>query len=114
MIIDKIENALKQHFQKTIKLSINGTNVFKTGRFVLSKINAFSFDLYIKTSKPSIEILPIPIPFDIFITDNGIIFDYSVDKIAVKNTQPYHELMFYIGKNKTSKYLNEKLVISFE
>lgn len=113
MIIEKLEMLLKQHFQKTIRIHVNNSQI-KCGKFILAKPNSFVFDLYIKTNKPTTEIISIPIPFDLVSYDNELHFDYDLSKIVVRSSNQYKDLSLYIGKNKTSKFLNNTIVLKFE
>lgn len=114
MIIEDIENAFKHNFQQQIKILL-GNTVLKQGRFVLIKPNAFAMDFYIKTQKAEIEIFQLPLPFR-FTTESakGFVFDYDIDKLLIKNSEMYNRIIEYARKNKTSKFLNNNVLITFE
>jgi hypothetical protein len=114
MIIEDIENSFKHNFQQQIKILL-GNTVLKQGRFVLIKPNAFSMDFYIKTQKTEIEIFQLPLPFR-FKTESpkGFVFDYDVGNLLIKNSEIYNRIIEYARKNKTSKFLNANVLITFE
>lgn len=113
-MINFLENYFKEQFQKNIEIAIGGTQVIKKGKFILVRPNLFAIDLYIKSNKPTAEIISLPIPFHYTTGADFIIFDYDISKIAVKNSKPHKNLSLYIGKYKTSKFLNNQLHIKFE
>jgi hypothetical protein len=113
-MINFLENFFKTQFQKNIEITIGGTQVIKKGKFILVRPNLFTLDLYIKSNKPTAEIISLPIPFHYTTNNDLIVFDYDISKIAVKNTKGYKNLSLYIGKYKTSKFLNNQLHIKFE
>lgn len=111
MIIEQIENTLKHQFQRQVKISLNGV-ILKQGKFILLRPNSFALDFYIKTSKNT-EIFQLPIPFGFTVVDNLCLFDYDISNILVENTKTYNGIIDYSRKNKTSKYLNNKVNIVF-
>lgn len=113
MILESIENAFKHNFQQQIKICL-GNSVLKQGKFILIKPNAFALDFYIKTQKPEIEVFQLPLPFEFAGEAKVFRFDYDIEKLLIKNSLMYNYIVEYSRKNKTSKYLNNKVVISFE
>jgi len=112
MIITQIEDTFKSYFQSNIRVSF-GNSTLKQGRFIILKPNTFSLDFYIKTPKMSGEILSLPLPLKFYKDGTTFVFDYTLDEITIKDSPVYNEIMDYIRKNKTSKYIHNKINIQF-
>lgn len=112
MIIEQIEDTFKLFFQNQVKIGFGNTTI-KQGKFIILKSNAFSLDFFIKTGKPTTEIVSIPLPFKFYKEGNVYMFDYSIDEIIVKDSSIHNVVMDYIRKNKTSKFLNNKISFLF-
>ncbi len=112
MIIEQIEDTFKSFFQNQIKINFGNTTI-KQGRFIILKSNAFSLDFFIKTNKPATEIVSIPLPFKFYKENNLYMFDYSIDELMVKDSVIYNTVVEYIRKNKTSKFLNNRISFLF-
>ena len=112
MINNQIEDLLKEHFQKGIRIVLDDT-VIKQGRFILVKYNSFAVDLYIKSSKPKLEVLSLPIPFDFREEGGVIVFDYNIEHIVIKDTALHKDVIEYVKRNKVSKFFNRKLELIF-
>jgi len=112
MIIEQIEDTFKLFFQNQVKIGFGNTTI-KQGKFIILKPNAFSLDFFIKTNKPTTEVVSIPLPFKFYKEDSLYIFDYSTEEIMIKDSPIHDAVMDYIRKNKTSKFLNSKISFLF-
>jgi len=106
----QLENTLKNILQENVTFSINN-NKWKTGKLRLFKQTGFYIE-FILEKKNKTERFEVPIPFneDIKITDNVIIFDYTLNTLA-RGNEYILNLIDEIDHEKNSKFYNNKMVI---
>ena len=115
-----IEDILKNHFQKNIKLLLNDEEL-KSGKFLLYKLatysNNFYIEFHIKREKKN-DLVKIPYPFKVeeHLDDGLIYFDYRLNTLLNNNTQLTNKIYTLANQypdSANNKFFDKILEIQF-
>lgn len=102
-------DKLNQLLQKKLKLSING-KIVRQGHLVLYSFKNYCIEMYFKNKTESkLRKTEIPIPFDITLTKQGMIFDYRLISLY-NDTDVVSEFKESI-QHTENKFFNNKLKV---
>lgn len=102
-----ITNMLDQILQRDIEI-VCDKKVIRKGTFILYTVKDYVMTLIIKTPTNN-KSYDIYYPFDVDMTDDMIIFDYTIDKIQCERG----DNIIDISTSTTNKFLNKKLKIKY-
>ena len=105
----KIREALDDILQRNIEVVYNNKAIRK-GTLILYNTKDYYLTIIIKTPKTN-KSYDILYPFNTDITKDRITFDYSLDGLALDNSNTLRELFSSIDISSSNKFLNGQLHI---
>lgn len=104
-----LEKTLNYFLQREINFSIDSKTV-KRGRLILCNIRDFYITFYLKHNSEQ-KRYELPYPFEVKITDQGIVFDYTLTTLACNSDSMFYKLKS-LGKKKNTKIYDNKVILS--
>ena len=111
---NNIQTCLANILQKNIKITLNN-NTLREGKFILFNIKDFYIQFLIETPITRvIKTYEIPVPFDVQITENTLLFHYTTNKVVKRDEKCKMHLNILLSKcKKPSKlYDNTVMIVS--
>jgi len=109
MILDKINNVLKQNLLKHVVI-VYDEKYTKKGQLLLFSISNFNINLILKTTRNENRTYELPIPFDITMEENNIVLDYTIKTLS--NNCPVKLVkLTNITPSEVNKFYNNKIKI---
>ena len=111
MYFNDLQQSMEGLLQRNIRLVVND-KVLREGRLILYNIKDYHIECIFITKKDQQKVYEIPVPFDITVKPNCVLFDYS-NKLISKNNLDNLMLikMIALGVKKKSKLYDTVLTI---
>ncbi len=109
----EIDDTLKEFLQQDLIIKLNNQS-YKKGKLILFNKSYFSINLIlkkIKKDKLKTEVLKVPYPFEYYIKNNCLYFDYKL-KSFFKNDEDLPILFKGVRKPDFSKFYDKLLEMS--
>ncbi len=108
IFIDEIDEYLKQFLQCDVEFCLNKKTI-KSGKLLLFEHGYFNYVFFIQTKSKKTSI-KIPFPFDCYLLENDLNFDYTLDKFTSKIPE-IEETLKKIKIDTPSKFFDNVLKI---
>lgn len=107
---EEIEESIKPFLLMNIEFILDDKKI-KSGKFMLFTVrDFFCIFTFLDLQKNKKTVYELPYPFNIQATNNGIIFDYTLDTFCEKNIDITRAVTKFVSK-KPSKFFNKKLFV---
>lgn len=103
-----LEKTLNYFLQREVNFSIDNKSV-KKGRLILCNIRDFYITFYLRHNNEQ-KRYELPYPFNVSITDQGIIFDYTLNTLSCNSDDMLYKLRSLTKKKNTKIYDNKVLI----
>lgn len=107
-IIQQIDEKLLDFLQSDLQFCLNG-KVVKAGKLILFDHGSFNYVFIIQTKSKKTSV-KIPFPFDFYMSNDDICFDYTEDKFTC-GIPAVQEALGKLNIESPSKYYNNVLKI---
>ena len=113
MYFQQLQECMKTVLQRDIKLIINN-KVLREGKLILFNLKDYYIECTFIMKTGQQKVYEIPVPFDITIKDDKILFDYSIDHATKNNLDNTVTIkMLALQSGKKSKFYDNVLTIEF-
>jgi hypothetical protein len=113
MYFAQLQESLKILLQRDIKLTINN-KILREGRLILFNLKDYYIECTMINKNDQQKVYEIPVPFNIDINPNNIVYSYNIDRASKHNLENLVAVkMLASNVGKKSKFYDNTLIIEY-